>query len=258
MKKIAAKMAIIAFLLTTALFISGCAQRFERGETPLFSDEFNDLLYDIIITNNIELSDLYLSTSYDAPLFPVIQVVHRDEALGDEINRNIIKATQWMNEDIHYRHLVDIRILTQSDRYLSFVYAIEIVARRADTVYYSIIICIQTGQRVMMNDLFDVNMDFVNKVLAVGTFHNCDDMLDSSIEPIQLLSMFESTFYTASEIVAEWQSRMGVLLFRPLFVLKDDYIVIVATRAGGLDLFEIARIEIRISCIKDYMMTGGL
>ena len=136
-------------------------------------------------------------------VFPIIRIIYPDNNyLEYNLNASIVEASQWMSEILHYRSLISLNVYLQTNRFLSFVYRVDLYGMRADTLFYPITIDMQTGQRVVLSDLVDVNMDFIKKVIEVGRFVNCDPshpLLDKhgNICPNWLLEQLEAASYTA-------------------------------------------------------------
>ena len=205
--------------------------------------------------------------------FPLIQVTHTNEILGEKINDSIIEASRWMSEVLHYSNPVDVGISLQSERYLSFIYGIGSPrgARRADTINYPITIDMQTGKRVMLNDLVNTNLEFAERVIDTSSFlyfYGHDHLT-----PNWLLEQMATVNFTAREIYehpylgrySDIYSTMSPLLFRRIFFLNDAYIIIVSTHDRGPSLFEgqhlatihYPHIKINLSDIQDFLLVDS-
>jgi|GEM_PF-3245958 len=224
------------------------------------------LHYLVDVIDSSEVINLHIPRFERIFTFPIIQVViFDDKALEETINGNIIEALRWMGEVFHYLHFANLEIHTESDRYLSFSYDVNLYdPRRTENFYYFVTMDMQTGERIMLNDLVDVSLDFAERIIAIGNFapyplgHYLDE--HDNIDPYKLLRELEIASLTAREVyeytdtIFSIYESLGPLMFRSSFLLKDDSIVIYQTSSsGGLSLDEISRIEIKLSYIQDFL-----
>jgi len=155
-------------------------------------------------------------------------------------NQSIYEAmfhdAEWWTTNVHPGNL---NIYFQSDRYLSFIHTIGTDNPRVQ-FHDFITIDMQTGYRVTLDDLIDVNEAFVDRALEVGYLPFPWDDGHTSLDRNVLLSAIEQ----ASII----QSNSSV------FALQESQLIIIILQDGGLDpLLDFDRIIINLSDIEDFL-----
>ena len=229
--------------------------------------------YSITIIDSSEIIFIETPRFDNVLTFPLIQVIHTNEILGEKINDSIIEASRWMSEVLHYIHFATVDIFLQSERYLSFVYGIHFQGGRADTLCYSITIDMQTGKRVILNNLVNTNLEFAKRVIDTSSFIYYEHIHNQgSLTPSWLLEHLTTSNFTAREIYEhpylgrhrDIYSTLEPLMFRRIFFLKDDYIIIVSVRNGGTTLSDWqhlmigwSHIKINLSDIQDFLLVDS-
>ncbi|MCL2610198.1 MAG: hypothetical protein FWE02_00800 [Defluviitaleaceae bacterium] len=215
---------------------------------------------------NVLLSDSYeLLSIEDFPWLykfhvPIIQIKNMDnKELKERINNNIVESiTYWFNSDVFYNIIsgitsVNTEVHLQNDRFLSFAnqFSLYHPNHRRDVLYHFITIDMQTGQKIMLDDLVEVNDAFKEKILELE--HNY-----LFINPSNLIEQLERASLNQLEIlespIDEFSSEIGTLMFRTSFTLTDNEIRVIFHRDGGLQPIELPQIVIPLEHIANLLL----
>ena len=234
----------------------------------IFSDNIlNNCNYTLEVINSSEIILLNSPHSENVFTFPIVQIIkYNDEFLEKKINNSIIDASIWMSEFLPHVFSASIEIHTKIDRYLSFSYNINLfdvnnprVRGRNENFFYFITIDMNSGERVMLNDLININLEFTKKILDLNLI-NYSNNFSFEENSYYLLSQLEAISLTAKEVYEycnkndKFSSFMNSLVHRHSFFLEENYIIIVFSFSGGLKLKEIDRIDINIFDIEDFLL----
>ena len=172
-------------------------------------------------------------------------------SVAEIVNESVENAmTAWVSGKVVNASSVDLDILFHSDKYLSFVNVFEYSAKRIDYVKDYITIDIKSGKRMMLNDLVEINKEFIEyirksdiardserNILSDGRDEKIWEYL-KSIEPDDLLKKLEQCSLTQEQVIQDGyfpiESSIEALVFRNSFYLKNNSIIIVLQHGGGV------------------------
>lgn len=162
----------------------------------------------------------------------------------DTINQNITKAmTSWIGGKIINVDSVDLTITCHSTRYLSFVNSFIYESNRVDVINDYVTIDMLTGKRVYLNELVELNEDFVKYLQENSSkvkeppqplWQGISDLNEFSSS--ELLEELKKCSYTQEELTQDGyysiEESIGSLLFRNSFFLRDGMLVIILYQGG--------------------------
>ena len=211
----------------------------EITETTLLS-------YAILYIDSSDLLTLNDVPWADDFSFSIIQVEGmEDTTLQKQINENIQYAmTHWIEESFYIEGVVILEqdykptVYLQSDRFLSFSNDLFYsFSRRTDRVYDVITIDMRTGEKIMLNDLVNINTLFVERIIEMdklGILPTDAGELLKTLSPVSL-NIDEAMFITS-------------------FYLKGNQLIITPHRDGGLLLEELYHIAIDLNEISEFLL----
>ena len=197
--------------------------------------------------------------------FDIIQVKDMDDTeLQEKINANILEAmTHWLDIfepsfAIGFYPSARITIHMQSERFLSFHRDFGLIGRRADSLIDVITINMLTGERVMLNDLVEVNTAFAEKILETRgspTMWGFPEIMENPeflLERLHFASMDNVEIY---EHVDEGgvMLRTGGLMFKTSFYVMENRLIITFHQAGGLFICEIPHVVFYLDDIEEFL-----
>lgn len=220
--------------------------------------------YSISLVDTSEFSDLPWRDEFS---FQVVQVRDMQEdklPLENIINQNIKEAmTSWIRGKVLTPNTVNLKITCHVGKYLSFGNSFIYQSVREDFINDYVTIDMMTGQRVQLDDLLEVNEDFVEFLQENPDIIKTLDDLEpwrwvadlSEYSSSELLEELNKCSYTQEELIqngyAPIEESLGPLLFRNSFFLQDGMLVISLWRGGeGL-------IPLDVDDIKDYLKVEG-
>ncbi len=178
-------------------------------------------------------------------IFKIIRLDYTDNTqVYNNANYSIALAMiSWVKGKVLLATSVDLEIYCHSDRYLSFANIFEYSDRRIDYIRDYITIDIKTGERVMLNDLVEINEEFVKHIREnnIATSSNRAERFDSVPENIweflnemstdELLKKLETCSYTQEQVIQngyfDIDESIEALVLRNSFYLRDDKLIIV-------------------------------
>lgn len=181
--------------------------------------------------------------------YKIIKVEHMsDYSLEQKINASIDYAmTSWISEYILYADTANLQIYSHSTNYLSFLNYLKFQDKDTYYVHDYITIDLKTGERVMLDDLVEINEEFVEYIQN----NNCNTKTINDAR----YSPHPDTLkeYTTEELLQELKecsvSRQEAIdnqdsakknIHKPLsmrrnsFYLRDNQLVIVIAYPTGL------------------------
>lgn len=204
------------------------------------NEEEHKTMYDIFFIRSedlLSIGELYWAKDLS---FNIIQVKNmNDEELEEQINENIVAASfhwvdGWLANALMNRtaQIGASTVFLHNDRYLSFANTFHgRFSFEADTSAKFITIDMQTGQRVMLNDLVRVDEELAYKL------YSCPEVQTELywLRPRSVTTYYEllDQLHIASLTQEEVYEQTGLLLFRPSFYLRENQIVIVFNVPGG-------------------------
>ena len=165
--------------------------------------------------------------------FPQISIPNND-SLSEKINATILDAsTEWVSEQV-LEQIAGIsypQILSHSSRYFSFGIWIGSNTQRVISFLYEVTIDMQTGERVMLNDLIDINDEFLDLLYEGSVLYGTDfsdlfswyEIPESTREEIQkrsrdeLLEMLDECSTPLSEYSFDEDLLMSLFYFHGSF-----------------------------------------
>lgn len=199
--------------------------------------------------------------------FQVVQVRDMQEdklPLENIINQNIKEAmTSWIRGQVLTPNKVNLKITCHLGKYLSFGNSFMYQSVREDFINDYVTIDMMTGQRVQLDDLLEVNEDFVEFLQENPDIIKTLDDLEpwrwgtdlSEYSSSELLEELNKCSYTQEELIqngyAPIEESLGPLLFRNSFFLQDGMLVISLWRGGE------RLIPLDVDDIKDYLKVEG-
>lgn len=220
--------------------------------------------YSISLVDTSEFRDLPWRDEFS---FQVVQVRYMQEdklLLENIINQNIKEAmTSWIRGKVLTPNTVNLKITCHAGKYLSFGNSFVYQSVHEDFINDYVTIDMMTGQRVQLDDLLEVNEDFVEFLQENPDIIKTLDDLEpwrgvpdlSEYSSSELLEKLDKCSYTQEELIQNGyepiEESLGPLLFRNSFFLQDGMLVISLWRGGeGL-------IPLDVDDIKDYLKVEG-
>ncbi|WP_313585046.1 hypothetical protein [Lacrimispora sp.] len=240
---------LLLFLLT------GCGSSKSTDEM----DDTKPIIENISNTVESTKTDNYYSVSFvetsnikdlvwhDELSFKIPQIKDMPEErlpFEDTINQNITKAmTSWIGGKIINVDSVDLTITCHSNRYLSFVNSFIYESNHVDIINDYVTIDMLTGQRVYLNELVELNEDFVKYLQENSSkvkeppqplWQGIPDLNEYTSS--ELLEELKKCSYTQEELIQDGyyslEESIGSLLFRNSFFLRDGMLVIILDQGG--------------------------
>lgn len=237
-------------------------------ETNMYERQMTDFYaptYNVSFVHSTDLLSIEDTPWANEFFLYILQVADmHDKDLQDKVNESIIEAmtgwiipgTLWSNDGISpldgeplYNHTFTIEL--QTDRFLSFSNSYDVVhPRRADNLIDVITIDMQTGERIMLDDLVHINVELANKIVEDTTLFTWQVISN----PEELLERLQEATQTNKQIYTEKQPfGFSSLMFRTSFHLQKNRLIISFHSDGGLYLYEIAQIIIPLDCISEFL-----
>ena len=213
--------------------------------------------------NTFFIDSSYLLNPLDVPWaehfsFSIIQADNmNDNELQRKINMSIIEAmTHWIEETYYSEGTVYLipsihnnpMIHLQSERFLSFSNHFDLLnPNRGDSVIDVITIDMSTGERVMLNDLVDVCIEFAERLSIMGVLPRWMEILDADnlLEELQLASLY-------NDELGNWGSD---IMIRTSFHIEENRLIINRHSQGRLTIDELCnQVIINLCDIVDYLL----
>jgi hypothetical protein len=210
-----------------------------------FSEAKADTEYSIIFKNSSNFSilkNLKIENFYwiDDLSFNIIQLQDiENSSVAKKLNQNIKTAmTSWIAGKVVAATEIDLSIFCHSDNYLSFKNSFKYDKGRVDYIYDYITFDVKTGERVMLDDLIEINSEFAEYILFDYFDNNinaeendCAMEFVKHFEADELLKYLEECSLTQEEIIRNGyfpiDKSIGSLVFRNSFYIKRNTVVIV-------------------------------
>ena len=127
-----------------------------------------DIYDDDVNTYKVMFNNTYSNSTDKYMLKPRIDNPYNDE-LKNKINISLIEAfVDWMPEKLRYAELSFLGVEICTDKYLSVHMVYTFYGRRVDHVNICNTVDMQTGEIVYLDNLIEVNEEFVKRLLADG------------------------------------------------------------------------------------------
>ena len=217
--------------------------------------EINDINYSISFKNTSELYGLpWNADDFAFNIIRVKDMINFD--FQNTVNDNIEMAmTSWVGGRVVHADRVNLSITCHSSRYLSFINSFIYESRRVDVINDFITIDMQTGQRVFLNDLIEINEEFA-RFLQVNQ-HKIKTPPEPMWQAPPDLFLFSTSelleeLYKCSYTEEQWiedgyyslDDSIGSLIFKNSFFLREGQLVITIEKGGeGYITLDIADID---------------
>jgi len=201
-------------------------------------------------------------------VFDIIQVENlRNDDLEKKINKSIIEAmTHWIKGQVIECEPMLLEVFLQNDRYLSFGSLLNLEGSRADSMVDFITIDMETGQRIVLNDLVEVSEELAYRIfnwpdIEVLTEWRRGKNHYEFLEEIEMASLTQDEVYKHTETgrryrqVSDIEETLEPLLFRTSFFLEENQVVLVFQQDGGVSnsALEFPYIVIHLDDIEDFL-----
>ena len=184
--------------------------------------------------------------------YRIVELRHMsDLSLEDAINKSIEDAmTSWISGLVLDADSANLEIYCHSSRYLSFLSSLSYNSKRLDYIHDYITIDLKTGKRVMLDDLIEINEEFVKYIQKNKLIKKSINEMIYGGEPTDLWETLNE--YTTDELLGELkkcsktqqqvikegycsiEESIGPLVCRRnSFYLRDNQLVIVIDFGGG-------------------------
>lgn len=167
-----------------------------------------------------------------------------DATLSDTVNDNIIDSTTgWIDGKAKNFDTAKLYIYFHSNNYLSFVNSLGYEGVRIDCIDDYVTIDVNTGKRIMLNDLVEINEEFVKYIqksnVAKGSrrkaqYNNAPKDLWEYLNEFttdELLEELKKCSYTQEQVIQDGyypiDKSIGSLLYRNSFYLQNNKLMIV-------------------------------
>ncbi|MDL2302215.1 hypothetical protein LJC58_07665 [Lachnospiraceae bacterium OttesenSCG-928-D06] len=216
----------------------------EEESTLLKQNENRENYYTLSFSNTSKLSDLIWRDDLSFEMIQIKDMPEEKLQLQKFINANIKSAmTSWIGGRVVNAETVELSITCHSDRYLSFVNSFAYVSNRVDYINDYITIDMLTGERVLLNDLLEVDEQFV-RYLKENV-----DKIKAPPNPLwqappkiseytmdELLIELKKCSYTQEQLIEEGNRDLSdtieSLLFKNSFFLREGILVIIIEQGG--------------------------
>ena len=218
--------------------------------------EINDINYSISFKNTSELYGLpWNADDFAFNIIRVKDMINLD--FQNMVNDNIEMAmTSWVGGRVEHSDRVNLSITCHSSRYLSFINSYIYESQRVDVINDFITMDMQTGQRVFLNDLIEINEEFA-RYLQVNQYK-----IKEPPEPMwqtppdlflfstsELLEELYKCSYTEEQWIEDGycslDDSIGSLIFKNSFFVREGQLVITIEKGGEkyitLDIADIDR-----------------
>lgn len=176
--------------------------------------------------------------------YRIVELRHMsDSSLEDAINKSIEEAmTSWISGFVLNADSANLEIYCHSSRYLSFLSSLLYKSKRLDYIHDYITIDLTTGKRVMLDDLIEINEEFVkyiqkNKIVKQSRSEiryggDSEELWETLNEYTtdELLDELKKCSKTQQQLIEEGGSLRD---WRNSFYLKENQLVIVISYLGG-------------------------
>ncbi|MDR2888966.1 MAG: hypothetical protein LBV33_03890 [Lachnospiraceae bacterium] len=219
------------------------------NDSMVFELDYGNNNYSITFADTTYMTDLSYLQWPENFSFSIIEIADmpRDKWwLADKINENIKQAmTSWVRGKVIYPDEFELSINCHTARYFSFVNAFNYYYPRAEVINDFITIDMITGERVFLNDLIEINDEFVSFL------KNNQDKLSgpdyqtwtpgpadlNSYTNAELLEELHQCSLTQEQVIENGygsiEETIGPLIFRKSFFLREGMLVIVFGDSGG-------------------------
>lgn len=236
---------LIIYIIFLLLLTACNTNKFEESNIISIKEKKDtDCYYSISFEDTSSIVDLPWANDLSFDIIRIHDMPEENATLQTIINTNIkIAMTSWINGKVLNTDAVNLSITCHSSRYLSFVNSFMYESRDIDVINDYITIDMLTGQRVYLNDLIEVNEEFVNYLRENASkikapphpfWQGVPNLNEYS--PSELLEELNRCSYTQEQLIQNGyfsiDDSIGSLLFRNSFFLREGMLVITLEQGG--------------------------